>query len=322
MTHTWSETDGIARVFARRTEATPTDPLAFVGLPPMITPPRVSAVHVSVAFTYDIPEALTLARAWSVLGVPVLIGGPAFPRACPVCGCGCLEIPGCDMLVRCVCCDFTGIGVRWSDDFMPGLYVGDGYLFTSRGCPNRCRECFVPRYEGGIRELPIRDGTNILDSNLLACSEAHVRAVFAMLARQKGPVAFTGGLEAARFLPWHADLIAAMHPQPTVFFAFDREAAWKPLARAAGLLRERGVSFDGNRVACYVLCGHGNDTIEAARERVERVLSLGVRPCAMPYRAPDGRELDAAWQRFARPWKRAAIIGARKRAAMATGAML
>ncbi len=34
-------------------------------------------------------------------------------------------------------------------------------------------------------ELPITDGNIILDDNLLACSEQHIRAVFEMLGRQK-----------------------------------------------------------------------------------------------------------------------------------------
>ena len=66
----------IARVFPRRTQMSPEDPLAFFDVPP--TPyPEVSEVHVSVAFTYDIPRAGELARAWAPVA-PVKIGGPAF----------------------------------------------------------------------------------------------------------------------------------------------------------------------------------------------------------------------------------------------------
>ena len=38
----------------------------------------IDEVHISVAFTYDIPKAEQLYRAWEKLGVPVRIGGPAF----------------------------------------------------------------------------------------------------------------------------------------------------------------------------------------------------------------------------------------------------
>jgi hypothetical protein len=77
-----------------------------------------------------------------------------------------------------------------------------GYVITSRGCPNRCWFCSVWRREGEvIRELPVTDGWNVLDDNLLVCSENHIRAVFAMLARQRRMPLFTGGLEAAWLKP-------------------------------------------------------------------------------------------------------------------------
>ena len=40
----------IARVFPRKTAATPDDPLAFFGLPPMLALPEIDEVHVSVTF--------------------------------------------------------------------------------------------------------------------------------------------------------------------------------------------------------------------------------------------------------------------------------
>lgn len=268
----------IARVFVRRTSATPTDALAFVGPPPMFLP-DIDEVHVSIVLTGDIPYGRMLAKAWEVLGVPVKIGGPAF------------DDPG--------------------GDFTPGMYVADGYLFTSRGCPNRCDFCMVPGREGGIRELPIHDGWNVLDSNLLACSDAHVRAVFEMLARQKREVCFTGGLEAARFKPWPADLLAAMTPQPRIFFAFDYPSRWKALERAAGLLRERGMSFDGHRIRAYCLIGYYDwDTPEAANERLQRTLDLGVFPMAMLYQDADGRKKGNPWPQLHRRWASPTIIGA------------
>lgn len=45
-------------------------------------------------------------------------------------------------------------------------------------------------------ELPITDGYNVLDDNLLACSEKHIHDVFDMLKRQKEKPIFTGGIEA------------------------------------------------------------------------------------------------------------------------------
>jgi hypothetical protein len=55
---------GLVRVFPRRTRATPNDAMAFTE-PPGLFPPEASAVHVSVAFTYDLPKADWLAKQWA-----------------------------------------------------------------------------------------------------------------------------------------------------------------------------------------------------------------------------------------------------------------
>lgn len=86
----------IARVFPRRTKATPDDPLAFTGPPPKGGLPDMEEVHVSVAFTYDMEKACQLAEQWMKLGVPVHMGGPAF------------NMPG--------------------GDFVPGMYLKKGML--------------------------------------------------------------------------------------------------------------------------------------------------------------------------------------------------
>ena len=124
----------IARVFPRRTAATPDDELAFVDAPPKILP-EIDEVHISVTFSYDVERAEQLAEAWQKAGVPVKIGGVA-------------------------------MGDR-GGDFVPGRYLRKGYVITSRGCPNHCALCTVPAREGGLRELPITNGHIILDNNLL-----------------------------------------------------------------------------------------------------------------------------------------------------------
>ena len=53
----------IARVFPRRTNATPTDPLAFIGYPGLF-PPEVDAVHVSAHSL----GTCRLPKSWRLLG--------------------------------------------------------------------------------------------------------------------------------------------------------------------------------------------------------------------------------------------------------------
>jgi hypothetical protein len=277
----------LLRVFPRRTKATPRDALAFIGDPPMFVP-EADAVHVSVAFTADIPEAERLARAWARIA-PVSIGGPA-------------------------------LGTR-GEEFVPGRYIAGGYVITSRGCPNRCWFCSVPKREGQVvRELPITEGWNVLDDNLLACSEAHVRAVFAMLGRQrksngrKRLAEFTGGLEAARLQPWHVELLAKLRPAQ-MFFAYDTPDDHEPLVEAGKLLRAGGfagkVAHRPHRaLRCYVLIGGPKDTFAEAERRLLDTLRAGFLPMAMLWRDQSGRR-DPEWARFQRTWARPAMVATR-----------
>lgn len=272
--------NGILRSFARRTSLTPQDQWAIVGEPPMFLPDEIRAVHVCAVFTYDLPECKRLARAYQerLPGVPVEIGGPA------------TGMPG--------------------GEFVPGLYVATGSVITSRGCPNRCWFCSVWKREGAeVRELPICDGYNVLDDNLLACSESHIRGVFAMLARQPRRAEFTGGLEAARLTDWQADLLCDLHPE-RLFFAYDTPDDWEPLVVAVRKLTDRGMPTAGHRIRAYVLCGHPRDTMDAAEKRLRDALSIGVFPMAMLWRDNEGRR-DPEWMRFARTWANPTIIGAR-----------
>jgi len=265
----------VIRVFPRLTKATPRDATSFVGPPPLWWP-EADQVHVSVAFTWDLDYAERLADAWAeTTRLPTLMGGPA-----------------------------TGMS---GGRFTPGLYLREGMTITSRGCPNHCWFCSVWRRDGDTRELPIRYGWNVCDDNLLACSESHIRAVFAMLKRQSRRAEFTGGLEAARLESWHVDLLADLKPK-RFYFAYDTPNDLEPLAVAAEMVKEAGLGRSHN--ACvYVLVGYPGDTMAKAELRMQETLTMGLFPFAMLYRDHEGkRSLD--WITFQRRWARPQIIGA------------
>lgn len=263
----------IARVFPRRTSCTPNDEYAFVGDIPLFFPEDITEVHVSVTFSWDLPEAERLAKAWGRVA-PVKIGGPA-----------------------------TG---ERGEAFVPGLYLKNGCVITSRGCPNRCWFCSVPKREGPLRELPITSGNNVLDDNLLACSDEHINAVFTMLEKQP-KVMFTGGLEAKRLKKWHVEAFKRVKAQE-VFFAYDTPDDWEPLMHALDLcLNSSWYAY--RKVRCYVLCGYPGDTLAAAEQRCEEVLMQGAFPFAMFYRDADGKnQKDADWRKFQHKWSRPAVI--------------
>lgn len=266
----------IARVFPRHTKATPTDELAFCDEPGLWVP-EIDEVHVSVTFTWDLPRAEYLARAWEKVA-PVKIGGPA-----------------------------TGMQ---GGDFEPGRYLKPGYVITSRGCPNRCWFCSVWRREGDVRELPVRDGWNVLDDNLLACSEKHVRAVFAMLKRQPERAQFTGGLEAARLQDWHIDLLCDLKPKQ-MFFAYDTPDDHEPLVVAGEKLLKAGFTVASHVLRCFVLIGYPGDTLRDADRRLHRTLGAGFIPMAMLWRNDEGTT-TVEWRKLRRMWGGPYIIAVRQ----------
>jgi hypothetical protein len=267
----------IVRVFPRRTNATPTDTMAFTGLPHFYI--EADEVHISATFSWDLPEAERLEKEWRAVA-PVKIGGPA-----------------------------TG---QRGEDFVPGMYLKKGYVITSRGCPNRCWFCSVWRREGeALRELPVTEGWNVLDDNLLACSDAHIKEVFAMLAKQKTRPLFTGGLEAARLKLWHVQELVKLKPKE-LFFAYDGPEDREPLFEAGKLLLQNGFSRRRQNLRAYVLVGYKKDTFAMAEKRLNETLEAGFIPMAMLYR--ESEERDPEWVRFAWPWSRPAAMSTRYRA--------
>ena len=126
---------GILRVFVKRTSYTPDDPLVRIGSPEAFDVGiDVDEIHISVPFTWDMDEAEQLAEEWeAVARKPVKIGGPAYSSP--------------------------------AFDFVPGMYVRKGIVFTSRGCNNDCPWCGVRKMEGKLRELPVCEGNVIQDNN-------------------------------------------------------------------------------------------------------------------------------------------------------------
>jgi len=263
----------IIRVFPRKTSATPNDQDVRIDCEPGLFD-ECDKVHISVVFTWDLKRAEELEKAWSNVA-PVYMGGPAF---------------GYNKFLP-------------SGDFTPGLYVKNGYTITSRGCPNRCWFCSVWKREGGIRELPIHAGSNLLDDNILACSDQHINAVFDMAEKNK-PFQFTGGLEAKLLKRWHVERLAKIKPSQ-IFFAYDTPDDLEPLIQAGKLLKEYGFSF--RQLRCHVLMGCPNDTIEKAEKRLWQTVDAGFMPSAMVYRDQSGKK-NTEWSKFQRAWQRPVLI--------------
>ena len=249
----------IIRVFPRKTSMTPGDTYAFVGDPPLWRP-EANEVHVSVAFTWDTEEGQRLAEAWGNHYETVKLGGPAFG-------------------------DSKG-------NFEPGVYLKHGVTITSRGCPNKCPWCLVPKYEGELRVLPIRPGWIVQDNNLLATPHNHQAAVFEMLKAQGRRVSFPGGLDARLLTPWAVEQLRSL-PIREAFFAADSKGMISVVAN----VRKQLDFLSRRQLRCYVLIAYGDESIAEAKKRLEAVWRAGYLPFAQLFQPPD------RWLNYSQPWK-------------------
>lgn len=275
----------LIRVFPRRTKATPDDDLAYFGPPDMFA--EADEVHVSVTFSWDIPAAEHLAEQWRAVA-PVKVGGVAYGDK--------------------------------SLEFIPGRYIKPGYTITSRGCPRRCYFCEVWRKWPTVNAMPIHDGWNVLDDNLLAAPRDHVEAVFSMLRRQKksdwpgwdGRLEFTGGLEALALEDYQVGLLADLKPRPNMFFAYDPGDTFDTLESAARRMLAAGFTVRSHRLRCYVMIGGIKDTMEKAEARLQSMIRIGFTPFAMLWKpsklAEEKYRPGPEWNSFQREWARPAII--------------
>lgn len=257
------------RVFPRKTKWTPNDDLAFVGDPGLFRPEEQS-VKISATFTWDKEEAIRLGKAWSQYYRDVEVGGPAFNNA------GAYE-------------------------FIPRRFIKEGVTFTSRGCNRDCPWCFVPKREGEIRELAIKDGWIVQDNNLLACSETHQEKVFEMLKRQSKAINFSGGLDPQLFKSWHLKKIESLCIEH-LWFSCDYLGAEKYLPKLQELL----TGIPNYKKRCYVLIGYNDENVLQAEKRLNHVYEMGFLPFAQLYQGSTKRKWTKEWDKLQRKWCRPA----------------
>ena len=174
----------------------------------------------------------------------------------------------------------------------PNCDYAIGYL--TRGCPNRCRWCIVPKKEGDIRpyrawqEL-VRSDTDklvLMDNNILACDYGIEQ--LAGLIDSGYKIDLNQGMDARLVTPEVADILARLKWINYLRFSCDQESQVEPILRTCELLKERGVK--PYRVFVYLLVTADLDSasrrVEALKRlrginlyaQAERNESLGIRP--------------------------------------------
>lgn len=160
------------------------------------------------------------------------------------------------------------------DDMFPdySIYPDCDYAigYITRGCPNNCRWCVVPRKEGQIRAYRtwqglVRQDTDkliLMDNNILACKYGieQLKSLIGSGYR----IDLNQGMDARLVTEYVSDILSRLSWIRFIRFSCDQKSQIVPVRRAIDLLIKRGVK--SYRIFIYLLV---TDDIEDASERVE-----------------------------------------------------
>ena len=192
------------------------------------------------------------------------------------------------------------------------------YGFLTRGCPNKCPWCIVPRKEGAIRpymdcdEIAIEGRANLvlMDNNILAAGD-YAKQQLQKIIDRGYKVDFNQALDARLVTDEYARLLAAVHwIHHRIRFGCDTQRQIQEVERAI----ERLVSYGFNgEVFLYTMIGGKSDF----KESYSRVMywwkrhhairashkGYGIYPYAQPYRDPDNpKAVIPMWQKDMAQW--------------------
>jgi hypothetical protein len=158
--------------------------------------------------------------------------------------------------------------------------------FTTRGCPNRCAFCVVPRKEGRLGVVGDlysfwagQKSVILLDNNLTAAPMDHFKAIIDQLTYRKVRVDFSQGLDLRRLTEEHAQLLGRVRRLKRIHFAWDNVRDEAAIRRGLGRILR---AINGHDIMVYVLIGFDSAPDEDLY-RVEALRGLGVGPFVMPY---------------------------------------
>lgn len=155
----------------------------------------------------------------------------------------------------------------------PACNYAIGYI--TRGCPNRCRWCVVPKKEGNIHPYrtwrglvrPDSDKLVLMDNNILACQYGIEQ--LADMAGSGYKIDLNQGMDARLVTPDIADILARLQWIRYLRFSCDQDSQIGPVIKACQLLAERGIK--PYRVFVYLLV---TPDLDSASRRVEALKQL------------------------------------------------
>ena len=195
------------------------------------------------------------------------------------------------------------------DDMFPdySIYPECDYAigFLTRGCPNKCSNCYVPQKEGNIRPYKtwqeiVRQDTKklvLMDNNITA--HPHGIEQLRQLAETDYKIDINQATSVFSITPEIAQIFAKLKWINHIRFACDRKPQIEGLYKAAKLLEEAGIP--NSRLFIYVLITKDLD------DDLERIYALrklkSVTIYGMPYKDMRIGEMPERWQNvMAQKW--------------------
>lgn len=170
--------------------------------------------------------------------------------------------------------------------------------FLTRGCPNKCSNCYVPQKEGAIKSYRkwqeiVRPDTNklvLMDNNIT--SHPHGIEQLRQLAQTDYRIDINQATSVFTITPEIADIFAELKWIKYIRFAVDRKSQIEGMYKAAELLNERGIK--NSKLFVYVLITKDLD------DNLERIYALRKLQSAtiygMPYKDMRIGEMPDKWQ--------------------------
>ncbi|HIY88166.1 MAG TPA: radical SAM protein [Candidatus Bacteroides pullicola] len=178
------------------------------------------------------------------------------------------------------------------------------YGFLTRGCPNRCKWCVVPKKEGNITpymdvdEIAVDGRTNLIlmDNNILA-SDYGLQQIEKII-RRKYRVDFNQGLDARLVTDDIARLLAKVKWIKRIRFGCDTPAQIAECERAINLLGKYGYSGEIFLYCILMEFRESFNRINYWRGRYKKVI-----PHAQPYRDLNNpHQVIPQWQKDLARW--------------------
>lgn len=193
---------------------------------------------------------------------------------------------------------------RMKPDYsMYGVNTDLAYGFLTRGCPNHCKWCIVPKKEGGISPYmditEVADGRKnviLMDNNILATTFGlqQLEKIVSMKVR----IDFNQGLDARLVTDEVACLLASIKWYKHIRFGCDTPQQISEVERAAALVDKYG--YKGRYYLYCILM-----EFEESYRRVNHWKKKGKRfmPYCQPFRnVDDPRQIIPQWQHDMAQW--------------------